>query len=94
MLFLQGLSGNKLGFHKDFTGKFAGLENQEKPSHTVWQVFISRIAFSRSPRATSHDLCRKEIDPIKITRKPAVFLMKRVGCFQGPIFYVCRFSGD
>ena len=38
--FLQGLSGNKLGFHKDFTGKFVGLENQEKPSQTVWQATL------------------------------------------------------
>ena len=38
--FFQGLSGNKLGFHKDFTGKFVGLENQEKPSQTVWQATL------------------------------------------------------
>ena len=38
--FLQGLSGNKLGFHKDFAGKFVGLENQEKPSQTVWQATL------------------------------------------------------
>ena len=38
--FLHGLSGNKLGFHKDFTGKFVGLENQEKPSQTVWQATL------------------------------------------------------
>ena len=37
---LQGLSGNKLGFHKDFTGKFVGLENEEKPSQTVWQATL------------------------------------------------------
>ena len=95
--FLQGLSRNKPGFHKDFTGKFVGLENQEKQSQTVWQatlVFISRIVFSRSPGATSHDWCRKEIDPIKITWKSAVFLTKRVRYFQGPIFNVCRSAGD
>ena len=57
-------------------------------------LFVSRIAFSRSPRATSHDWCRKELDPIKITRKPAVFLTKRVRCFQSPIFYVCKSPGD
>ena len=57
-------------------------------------LFVSRIAFSRSPRATSHDWCRKELDPIKITRKPAVFLTKRVRCFQSPIFYVCQSAGD
>ena len=57
-------------------------------------LFVSRIAFSRSPRTTSRDWCRKELDPIKITRKPAVFLTKRVRCFQSPIFYVCQFAGD
>ena len=99
--FLQGLSGNKLGFHKDFTGKFVGLENQEnhrkaygKQLYDLHFLFVSRIAFSRSPRATSHDWCRKELDPIKITRKPAVFLTKRVRCFQSPIFYVCQSAGD
>ena len=41
-------------------------------------LFVSRIAFSRSPRATSHDWCWKELDPIKIRWKAAVFLTKRV----------------
>ena len=73
-------------------------KNHHKPYgkqlYDLHVLFVSRIAFLRSPRATSHDWCRKELDPIKITRKPAVFLTKRVRCFQSPIFYVCQSAGD